>query len=171
MGFYYQLIGRFEIGATWDIYDAYPAGDLRHDVTFGSTEQDGIEVTKWPTSAGTEDFLVVRYAGILLLMAEALAQQGNLEEAVGYMNQVRTRAGVAPYVYGVDLTTKEEVLDAVFLERRLELAFEGEYWFDLQRTGRAAGVLGPNFDPYERLWAIPEAELDVAPNLTQNPGY
>ena len=55
--------------------------------------------------------------------------------------------------------------------RRLELAFEGEYWFDLVRTGRAAGALAPNYDPHEGLWPIPVAEMDVAPNLVQNPGY
>jgi hypothetical protein len=174
MGFYYQLGGRFEMGATWEIYDLYPAGDLRHDVTFGRTDQDGIEVSRWPTFNGAEDFSVVRYGGILLLMAEALAEQdgaANLAEAVGYLNQIRNRAGITPYVYGVDLTTKAEVLDAVFLERRLELAFEGEYWFDLVRTGRAAAAIGANFDAHEALWPIPESELDVAPNLVQNPGY
>jgi len=171
MGFYYQLSGRFEMGATWEIHDLYPAGDLRWDVTFGRDDQDGIEVSRWPTSLGTEDFSVVRYGGIILLMAEALAQQGNLAEAVGYLNQIRNRAGITPYVFGVDLNTKTEVLDAVFLERRLVMAFEGEFWFDLVRTGRAAAALGPNFSAYEGLWPIPESEMDVATNLIQNPGY
>jgi hypothetical protein len=171
MGFYYQLSGRFEMGATWEIYNLYPAGDLRHDVSFGRTDQDGIEVSRWPTSLGTEDFSVVRYGGIVLLMAEALAQQDNLAEAVGYLNQIRNRAGITPYVLGVDLITKTEVLDAVFLERRLEMAFEGEFWFDLVRTGRATAALGSNFSAYEGLWPIPESEMDVAENLVQNPGY
>ncbi len=171
MGFYYQLGGRFEMGATSEIYDLFPAGDRRHEVTFLAPHSGGIEVSKWPTFIGSEDFSVIRYGGILLLMAEALAQQGSLAEAVDYMNQIRTRAGVAPYVYGVDLTTKTEILDAVFLECRLELAFEGEYWFDLVRTGRAAEAIGANFSAYESLWPIPESEMDVAPNLVQNPGY
>ncbi len=54
-------------------------------------------------------------------------------------------------------------------ERRLELAFEGDRWADLVRTGRAATVMG--IDPAMTLWPIPQNERDVAPGLTQNPGY
>jgi hypothetical protein len=172
-GFYMQYGGRFEIGATQNIYNAFPDGDLRHDWTFGGTG-DGIEVVKYPTTQGFEDIHVIRYGEILLILAEALAEQGgtaNLQEAIGYVNDLRTRAGVAGYIFGVDVTSQAEVLEAIYLERRLELAFEGEYWFDLVRTNRAAATLGPNFDAHEALWPIPIAERDVAPNLTQNPGY
>jgi hypothetical protein len=172
-GFYLQYGGRFEIGATQNIYDAYPAGDLRHDWTFGGTS-DGIEVVKYPTTQGFEDIHVIRYGEILLTLAEALAQQGgtaNLQEAIGYVNDLRARAGVGGYTFGVDVANQAEVLDAIYRERRLELAFEGEYWFDLVRTNRAAATLGSNFDAHEALWPIPIAERDVAPNLTQNPGY
>ncbi len=174
LGFYYQYGGRFEIGARQEIYDLYAAGDVRHEVSFGRTDEGGIEVSKFPTTIGTEDLHVIRYADILLIMAEALAQQdgaANLAEAVGYLNDVRTRSELPPYGYGTDLTTKMEILDAIHLERRLELAFEGEYWFDLVRTGRAAEAIGSNFEPHKGLWPIPVTEMDVAPNLVQNPGY
>ena len=65
----------------------------------------------------------------------------------------------------------EYLEDQIIEERARELAFEGEYWFDLVRTGRAATVLAPNFDAWEGLWPIPVGERDVAPNMTQNPGY
>jgi hypothetical protein len=174
LGYYYQYDGRFEIGATEDIYGLFPAGDARWDVDFNGTRSDGIQVVKFPTTIGTEDLHVVRYGDVLLILAEALAQQGgagDLTEAVGYVNEIRSRSGVAPYTFGGDLLTQQDVLDAIFLERRLELAFEGEYWFDLVRTGRAAAHLGSNFQAHEALWPIPVSELDVAPNLTQNPGY
>lgn len=173
-GFYYQYAGRFEIGATQTIYDLYEAGDARHAVNFGGTDQGGIEVIKFPTTVGSENVHVIRYADVLLILAEGLAEQGgtgNLDEAVGLLNQIRGRAGVDPYDYGVDLTSAAEVLDAIYLERRLELAFEGEYWFDLVRTERAATALGSFWEPHMALWPIPVAEMDVAPNLVQNPGY
>jgi hypothetical protein len=172
-GFYMQYGGRFEIGATQSIYNAYPAGDERFDWNFGDTSS-GIEVMKFPTTVGFEDIHVIRYGEILLTLAEGLAEQGgtaNLQEAVGHVNAIRNRAGAPLYEYGEDLTNQAQVLDAIYLERRLELAFEGEYWFDLVRTGRAATVLAPNFDPWEDLWPIPVGERDVAPNMTQNPGY
>jgi len=100
-----------------------------------------------------------------------MAEQSDLGNAVGYMNQVRTRAGLPAYVLGTDLVTKQDVLDAIFLERRLELAFEGEYWFDLVRTGRAADALGSKWAAHKALWPIPQGEMDTAPNLVQNPGY
>ncbi len=152
----------------------YSAVDVRFGVNFGRTDEGGIEVIKFPTTVGTENVHVIRYGDIVLILAEALAQQDgatNLQAAVGYLNQIRTRAGVAPYTFGVDLTTKAQILDAIYLERRLELAFEGERWFDLVRTGRAAATLAPLFQAHMGLWPIPVSERDVAPNLTQNPGY
>jgi hypothetical protein len=101
-----------------------------------------------------------------------LAEQGGakLSQALDYLNMVHTRAGLAAYTAG-DLATQQQVLDAIYLERRLELAFGGEYWFDLVRTGQAASAIGPNFDAHEGLWPIPVGEMDTAPNLVQNPGY
>jgi len=170
-GYYYMFDGRFEIGATQTIYDLFEPGDLRFNLDFSGVRPDGIEVIKFPTPVGAEDIHVIRYAEVLLILAEALAERGTLEESIVFLNQVRNRAGLAGYTLGVDLDTQQDVLDAVYLERRLELAFEGEYWYDLVRTGRAAEVLGSRFDPHEAIWPIPQNERDVAPNLTQNPGY
>jgi hypothetical protein len=172
-GWWYRYDGRLEIGATWEIYELYEPGDLRFDLNFDGTRNDGIQVVKWPTPIGAEDIHVIRYADVLLMLAEAVAEQNDLPVAVGYLNQIRARAGVAEYVYGTDLNTQQEVLDAIYLERRLELAFEGERWHDLVRTGRALEVLGVSgrFEAHEVLWPIPVGEMDTAPNLVQNPGY
>lgn len=174
LGYYYQYAGRFEIGATEGIYDLYEAGDARWGVNFDGTRSDGIQVVKYPTTIGGEDLHVVRYGDVLLILSEALAEQGSaadLAEAVGLLNDIRSRANASTYTLGTDLITQQDVLDAIHLERRLELAFEGEYWFDLVRTNRAAAALGAKWQAYKALWPIPVAELDVAPNLTQNPGY
>ena len=168
LGFYYRFAGRFEIGATQEIFDAYPAGDERFDVTFEDVRSDGIEVAKFPTTEGAEHPHVIRYAEVLLILAEALAQQGGaaqLVEAVDHLNDLRTRAGLTPVAYG----TQPAVLSAIQQERRLELAFEGDRWFDLVRSGRALSEV-PGLEDYQQLWPIPLTELDVA-NLAQNPGY
>ena len=175
-GYYYLYDGRFEQGATQEIYDLYEPGDLRFDLNFPPPEDirsDGIEVTKFPTPIGAEDIHVIRYADVILILAEALAEQNDLATAVSYLNQIRARANVPQYTFGTDLLTKQDVLDAIYLERRLEFAFEGERWHDLVRTGRALEVLGVSgrLEPHELLWPIPVGEMDTAPNLVQNPGY
>jgi hypothetical protein len=172
-GWWYRYDGRLEIGATQEIYDLYEPGDLRWVLNFDGARSDGIQVVKWPTPIGAEDIHVIRYANVLLILAEALAEQNDLPNAVVYLNQIRARAGVSEYVLGTDLVSQQDVLDAVYLERRLELAFEGERWHDLVRTGRAMAVLGPGgrFESHEVLWPIPVGEMDTAPNLVQNPGY
>jgi hypothetical protein len=175
-GYYYLYDGRFEQGATQEIYDLYEPGDLRFELNFPPPEDirsDGIEVTKFPTPIGAEDIHVIRYADVILILAEALAEQNDLATAVSYLNQIRARANVAQYTFGTDLLTRQDVLDAIYLERRLEFAFEGERWHDLVRTGRALAVLGGSgrFEAHEVLWPIPVGEMDTAPNLVQNPGY
>ena len=70
---------------------------------------------------------------------------------------------------GQDVTGQAEVLDAIDHERRVELAFEGDRWPDLVRTGRATTVL--DIPATFMLWPVPQGERDVASGLTQNPGY
>ena len=82
---------------------------------------------------------------------------------------MRERAGLDPHVLGVHVTTQQDVLDAIAQERRVELALEGDRWMYLVGTGRAGAVLG--IEPDMMLLPIPQSELDVAPNLEQNPGY
>jgi len=176
LGYYYLYDGRFEIGATAAIYGLYEAGDLRHDMNFPAPEDirgDGIEVRKFPTPIGSEEPHYIRYGEVILFLAEALAEQSDLSDAVGFLNQIRARANVPEYVFGTDLNTQQDVLDAIYLERRLELAFEGHRWFDLVRTGQAFSVLGPGgrFEAHEVLWPIPVGEMDTAPNFVQNAGY
>lgn len=121
--------------------------------------------SKYPTTEGAEDIHVIRLAEVLLNKAEALAQLDQLAPALAILNQIRARAGVP----AVAATTKQVVLEAIWRERRLELGFEGFRWPDLVRTGQAVPVLGiPDF---QTLFPIPQNEVDVAPNVTQNPGY
>ncbi len=174
-GFYYQYAGRFETGATQEIYDLYDqVNDLRWAATFNGTRSDGIQVVKFPTTAGTEDFNVIRYAEVLLIVAEAAAEQNDLSTAVTYLNMVHTRAGLTAFDLTTDLNnSQQDVLDAIHFERRLELAFEGDRWFEITRLGLGSSVFGSRWaaDNHMQLWPLPVSELDVAPNLVQNPGY
>jgi hypothetical protein len=104
---------------------------------------------------------------VILIRAEALAQLNRLPEAVAEYNRLRVRAGLAlDPVVGL---TQGGVLAAIARERRLELAFEGDRWPDLVRTG-AATALG--ISATQQLLPIPQSERDVAPlTMAQNPGY
>jgi starch-binding outer membrane protein, SusD/RagB family len=121
---------------------------------------------KFRNPSGDEDIHVIRLGEVVLIRAEALARLNRLPEAVAEYNRLRVRAGLAP-----DPTvglTQAGVLAAIARERRLELAFEGDRWPDLVRTGQAVAVGVP---PEQTLLPIPQSEIDVAPSLTQNPGY
>ncbi|GAA4306810.1 RagB/SusD family nutrient uptake outer membrane protein [Mucilaginibacter gynuensis] len=77
-------------------------------------------------------FMIFRYAGEILLAAEAMAELGDRDgDAATYLNMVRLRAG-APLFNG----TGQELKDFIFLERSRELMGEGHHYFDLVRTRR-----------------------------------
>lgn len=129
---------------------------------------------------GTQNFYIMRYADILLLKAEAAVRTADFTAAAGYINQVRTRAGLS----SVAVTSETDGIAKVMAERKLELAFEGQRWFDLKRTGTAVAILSQQKDgngnilPYAAsinqnrlLWPIPQGQRDNNQNLTQNPGY
>jgi hypothetical protein len=122
-----------------------------------------------------------RYADILLLKAEALIMTGDLNGAAVLINQTRNRAGLSNLSASAT-ANKETLLNAYLKERRLELAFEGQRWFDLVRLDKVESVLNNLNDegrptlvyPYDAnsyKLPIPQAVMDQNPNLIQNPGY
>lgn len=129
---------------------------------------------------GTQNFYILRYADIILMQAEAAVRTGDFTGAAGYVNQIRSRVGLAP----VSISSETDGIGKVLKERKLELAFEGVRWFDLKRTGTAISILSQQKDgngnilPYagnlntnRLLWPIPQGQRDNNQNLTQNPGY
>ncbi len=111
---------------------------------------------------------VIRYADILLMYAEVTNDPQ-------YLNMVRERVGLPAYGsagYPSDLYPTIQL--AIEHERRVELAFEFHRFFDLVRTGRAIEViseLGFNINENQLLFPIPLNEIDINPELEQNPGY
>jgi hypothetical protein len=171
VGYYYLFDGRWEVAPTANLYAAYTASDRRRDITLGKDGSD-YEGVKIPTTIGAEDLHVIRYGEVVLNKAEALARLNRLPEAVTEYNRIRVRAGLPPHVLGTNVTSQTDVLNAIWNERRLELALEGDRWPDLVRTGRAMAVLGlPANRAFQLLYPIPSRELIVSPGLTQNPGY
>ena len=82
---------------------------------------------------------VYRYSEALLYMAEVLNEQGKPTEAAPYLNMVRKRAGLV----NSTATSQADMREAIFKERRVELAFENKRWFDIVRTDRIQEIIVP----------------------------
>jgi hypothetical protein len=80
------------------------------------------------------NWIVYRYADVLLMKAEALSQLGRYEEAINIVNDIRTRAFISPITSYPNSASGVE--DIILEERARELAFEGKRWYDLLRMGR-----------------------------------
>jgi hypothetical protein len=133
----------------------------------------------------SNNWIIQRYADVLLIYAEAVTEGGPASAAAGTaedaLNQVRTRAGLAP----VSGLSSSAFRDSLRLERRREFVFEGQRWFDLSRWGvldaaiRAKTAEVSALLPGEttvhgvpsNLMPLPQSELDINHNLTQNPGW
>lgn len=127
--------------------------------------------------ANQEYTMVFRLAEQYLIRAEARMHEGDLTRAASDLNVIRKRAGLP----NTTATTADDLAKAILHERRVELFTEwGHRWFDLQRTGNAAAVMSVvtpqkggtwNNNNYQLLFPIPEPEIALDHNLTQNPGY
>lgn len=115
----------------------------------------------------------IRYAEVLLGYAEAAFKTGKSAEAIDKINLVRLRARGGNNTVLPDVTSSQDIFAAIVHERRVELALEGKRYFDLVRWGLAETELGPlGYKPSRMgLYPIPQTELDVNPNLTQNTGF
>jgi starch-binding outer membrane protein, SusD/RagB family len=172
LGNYYLQAGRHELTPTTNLEAAYPTNDLRKAWNIGpsGSATRPLDGRKYRSRPGTEHVHVIRLAEVMLIKAEILARQNNLPGAITEYNKVRTRAGLASHVLGVDVVTQADVISAIERERRLELAYEGDRWPDLVRLGRAAAVK-PLARPGFVLFPIPLRDMNTSPGLTQNPDY
>lgn len=119
----------------------------------------------------TEHTMVLRLAEQYLIRAEARARQNNVTGAQNDLDAIRNRAALA----NTAAADEASLLTAIEKERRVELFGEyGHRWLDLKRMKRADAVLSlvkPGWQPADTLFPIPQAEILLNPNLTQNPGY
>ncbi len=155
-------------GKKYSIYDkgAAPAG--QGDLKDGQSETN---------------FIVLRYADILLMYAEAQNEVAGPDQSVyDAINAVRTRAGMPAIATN---HTKEELREIIRHERRVEFAGEALYYNDIRRWKTAEIVLNATiynwkgaaletrkFNPArDYWWPIPQTQRDLNPNLEQNPNY
>jgi hypothetical protein len=167
--------------------NCYAAGDERKALI--SYVSAGTNVCLMPKFMDTKsttynvignDQILLRYADVLLMYAEALneishdASAGSV--ALKHLNDVRMRSGVAG-LSATELPDKESFRRAVLDERQREFPYEGQRWFDLVRMGyakEAMKVEGIDIQDYQLLFPIPQTEMEKVGNtsiLWQNPGY
>jgi len=173
------------------LIDLFDSNDLRKDITVGvtggfygadsvfyliptNTNQTYTKKYIVPVASmgdSRANWKVIRYADVLLMYAEALNENGKTNEVLPYLNQVRTRAGLTGYT-GL---TQSETREAIILERRLELSFEGVRWFDLVRTGQAYNVMEDfGMLQFMTVFPIPLSQIELINDpevLSQNSGY
>lgn len=167
-----------------DLWQNYEPGDERKLYWTKSQTSTQQYFYKYKQAEGSreykEDYIVLRLAEQYLIRAEARMEQNKLTgtgSAAEDLNAIRARAGLG----NTTATTKEEMLDAILQERRIELASElGHRWYDLKRTGRldarmqiVAHWKGTVWRPHTALQPIPAYEFRYNPALRghQNPGY
>ena len=183
---------------TQEFVSQYEPGDLRKDKTIfytgcptfdgytysGSWSTTGYNVRKFllnktqspDFNTSNQNWVVSRYADVLLMEAEALNEQGRTQEAEEPLYQVRRRAGLINRA-DVEGLTQEQMRDKIIHERRIELAFEGHRWFDMIRYPNNYALnflhsIGKTAATTKHLlFPIPMQEREANELLTQNPGY
>ncbi|WDF69326.1 RagB/SusD family nutrient uptake outer membrane protein [Sphingobacterium oryzagri] len=174
---------RAEFGTTFDLRTDIPAKFFYLPRKF---VYEGANPGIPDRSNGAYDYIVIRFADILLLWAEALNElPGRTSEAIAKVNEVRARAGVATLAVSSDqVATRQRIRD----ERRRELICEGVIFFDEMRwkTWKETSfytrngikeVFGRLDAPYSWVgdhlytWPIPRTEIQRNPNLQQNEGW
>lgn len=174
-----------------DAYNAFEDGDVRRAATFNDMrnisytaryEDTGLWLRKYAARTGYNDgqiadaqlnwgndLRIYRYAETLLNAAELIALGGGSGDAQGYLDQVRTRAG---------LGSVSPTVDNIINERRFEFMGEGKRYFDLIRSGKAATTLVAQdyrtvtWTENKKYLPIPQSEINSSDgSLTQNTDY
>jgi len=162
---------------TEDFSSIWEAGDLRYQNWIGiytEGESNYYYPYKYKIKHGgdSEEYsMVIRFAELYLIRAEAYAESGNVQASLDDLNKIRNRAGLPDWTAADVPDIEQAVLD----ERRRELFSEwGHRWLDLKRFGVIDEVLGLKkftWQPHAKLLPIPEQDILRNPFLTQNPGY
>ena len=183
---------------TQEFVSQYEPGDLRKDKTIfytgcptfdgytysGSWSTTGYNVRKFlltktqspDYNTSNQNWVVTRYADVLLMEAEALNELGRTTEAEEPLFMVRKRAGLTSRAQ-IEGLTQTQMREKIIHERRIELAFEGHRWFDIIRypDNYALNFLHSigktNATAKHLLLPIPMQEIEANELLTQNPGY
>ncbi|MEM8898190.1 MAG: RagB/SusD family nutrient uptake outer membrane protein [Bacteroidota bacterium] len=152
------------------------------------TINDTVNIEKYEGFVNNDDDApIFRLAEILLMRAEALARTSGINaESVDLLNQVRDRAlrvvdgagvesSASAYVSYAesDFASADDLVEAIILERQVELAWEGNRFHDLNRLSRTVSNDRASSDSGANnlVWPVPQRDLDANSSLVQNPGY
>ncbi|GAB4042762.1 RagB/SusD family nutrient uptake outer membrane protein [Spirosoma litoris] len=169
--------------ASTDLYNLYSTRDVRKNLIIVGKRSgnDALIVNKYQNVSNNndkDDFKIIRYADIVLILAESYYRTGDETNALKYLNMVaqKREPSLKAYTY-----TGAALLDAIITERRKELAFEGDRFSDLNRLGRdinrssqyPSAARSIPFSDYRRILPIPQDEINANANIRtqQNPGY
>lgn len=168
---------------------AYGANDRRRDLLLYSRSGSSnnfvpnkfMDVISATTQNAENDWILLRFSEVLLMYAEAVNELGYAAsgDAFDCLNKVRQRSAVAdPNFTSTRLPNQAAFRDAVQQEYKLELAYEGQRWLILTRTGKAASAIRQeeniNLPTFRELFPIPQTEIEKIGNpsiMPQNPGY
>lgn len=157
------------------LVNAYSAIDARKAVNVSTTGGKNTSPKYNQTNGPDHDWIELRLADIILLYAEALNENtnsggGNSASILAGLDYIRTRANLTSL--SGTATTQAAVRTAILKERRLELALEGQRWFDLVRTNTVTAEMGVTIDSKYYLFPIPVSEIFASKDvIKQNPGY
>lgn len=118
----------------------------------------------------------MRYADVLLMLAEAKTMQGKVAEAIPLVKRIRDRAKLA--VIPMTGWNQTQMMDEIMHQRNIEFAREGIHWYDLRRWGTLEKVIKAskvggylNYSAKYNYFPIPESELNNNPKMTQNANW
>lgn len=168
---------------TKEVYGLFTENDKRKSAYFIVTKNGVIGTGKLKQTSnivgdGGSNIIVLRYADVLLMLAECYAEKGDVAMANKYLNFIKKRAGIDEVNIGDTSLLKAEIA----LERRKELVNEGHRWFDLVRTGKAVEVMNAYFartpgyngitiSELNYVQPIPQEQIDTDSATVQNEGY
>jgi hypothetical protein len=162
---------------TEEFYLAFDASDTRRNlINVVSASPFQATSTKYSLATSTDqDWIEIRLADVILLLAEVRNETSNADGSqsasiLASLNGIRTRAGLGSL--SGTATTQATVKQAILDERRFELAFEGQRWFDLIRTGTVNAEMGQTIDTNYYVFPVPQSEVNATNGvITQNAGY
>jgi hypothetical protein len=185
LAYFYDQAGYGDAICADDLYNRYTATDVRRGRIVAGVRggQNVYIVNKFPNSSNNndkDDVKIMRYSELILILAESYARTNDDANARTRLNSV---AQIRDPSFAGYASSGATLLEDIINERRKELAFEGNRYSDLMRLNRDVirVNLNNNYPPstpltlpttsHKRIWPMPQAEIDVNPNIVQNTGY
>jgi starch-binding outer membrane protein, SusD/RagB family len=186
LAYFYEQAGYGDALCSDELYNKYAATDARRNLFLSGERPAGQTVrivNKYSNTSSTterDDTKILRYADVLLILAEAYAKTNDEANALTRLNQLAQQRDPSFAGY---TSTGTALVEDILTERRKELAFEGHRYWDLTRLNRDVVRVNINnnypsnaplalaIGSAKRIWPIPQSEKDANTNITQNPGY